>query len=159
MTLLVLMLLVVFQIKHFLADFPFQTEYMLGKFKDKGWELPLALHAAVHGLFTFLIATQLMSSGLKFGFILACIDFVIHFAMDRVKASSQLMGRWKPLTQEQFKKEKWMLLTKLDLPEWDYEIAQARSRLRGNKLFWWALGFDQMIHHLTHYLIIYMLVR
>jgi hypothetical protein len=27
-----------------------------------------------------------------------------------------------------------------------------------NKLYWWSLGFDQMIHHLTHYSIIAILV-
>ena len=27
-----------------------------------------------------------------------------------------------------------------------------------NKYFWWALGGDQAYHHLTHYLIIYLVV-
>jgi hypothetical protein len=28
-----------------------------------------------------------------------------------------------------------------------------------DRKFWWALGFDQGFHHLTHYFLIYMLVR
>ena len=27
-----------------------------------------------------------------------------------------------------------------------------------NKYFWWSLGGDQMWHHLTHYLIIYLVI-
>ncbi len=52
-------LLVVFQLKHFMADYPLQNEYMLGKFKAKGWFAPLALHAGVHSLFTCVIELYL----------------------------------------------------------------------------------------------------
>lgn len=115
-------LLLLFQVKHFLADFPFQTKYMLGKFKDKGWFLPLAAHGGVHALFTLAIALPFVGFGL--GLFLAALDFVIHITMDRLKASPNMWGRYKP-DQTQF---------------------------------WNALGFDQFIHHLTHYLIIAVIV-
>lgn len=115
-------LLFLFQVKHFLADFPFQTKYMLGKFKDKGWFAPLAAHGGVHAALTFAIATPFV--GFIVGLFLATLDFVLHVTMDRLKASPSMWGRYKP-DQTQF---------------------------------WNALGFDQMIHHFTHYLIIAVIV-
>jgi hypothetical protein len=38
------------------------------------------------------------------------------------------------------------------------ELVWIENQFKGNKYFWFALGLDQMIHHLTHYLIIYLLV-
>jgi hypothetical protein len=52
----IFLLLLLFQFKHFIADYPLQGEYMLGKFKDKGWMLPLFAHVGVHGAFTFIIS-------------------------------------------------------------------------------------------------------
>jgi hypothetical protein len=113
-------LLVLFQLKHFVADYPLQTPYMLGKFKDDwGFFPPLALHAGTHAIITFVIVLMFTSS---FDFAFSCFlfDLVIHFFMDRIKAGKKYLNRWKP----------------------------------DEKYFWWALGFDQMIHHLTHYAII-----
>jgi hypothetical protein len=124
---LIFVLLVVYQLKHFLADYPLQGTYMLGKFKLHGWVRPLAAHAGVHGLLTLAIA--LLFIGKKSFFVpvaLAVFDFTIHFTMDRIKASPNMLGRFKDFY---------------------------------DKRFWWSLGFDQMVHHLTHYTIIYVLVR
>jgi len=116
----IFILLIVYQIKHFLCDFPLQTAYMLGKMNKDHWVLPLASHAGVHALFTLLIVA-IVNINLWW---LSVVDFIIHFTMDRIKASPNLLNRFK-----------------LD-----------------DKRFWWALGFDQMVHHLTHYFIIFMLV-
>lgn len=124
MMLSVIYLLVLFQIKHFLADFPLQGTYMLGKFKAKGWVLPLACHTGVHALFTFLIVAVFTHS-LKYSLILAALDFTVHFVVDRIKANPNGLGKFKPT----------------------------------DKYFWWALGADQMMHHLTHYAIIYFIIR
>lgn len=116
----IITLLIIFQFKHFLADFPLQGKYMLGKFKDKGWILPLASHCLVHGIMTLIIILAFNP-----GFWWLClVDFILHFTMDRIKASKKLLGRFTP--------------------EQPY--------------FWWSLGFDQMFHHFTHYLIIWILV-
>lgn len=119
-----LALLVAYQLKHFLCDFPLQGTYMLGKFKGgTAWIKPLAAHASVHAAATFLIAIVALwstSYGLPIALGLAAADFSVHFVVDRLKASPALGGRWKP----------------------------------DNKFFWWALGADQMAHHLTHYAII-----
>jgi hypothetical protein len=146
---LVFVLLVIYQIKHLLADYPLQTKYMLGKFKEVDWELPLVAHAAVHGAFTFVIATVV--AGWQMGLVLGVLDYCIHFVMDRIKASPNLMGRWKPLTAEQYLDHESQIRD-------GYLVARAKAKIRGNTYFWWALGFDQMVHHLTHYLIIYVLV-
>ena len=121
-------LLILFQIKHFLCDFPLQGKYMLGKFKlGKDWILPLMSHAGVHFLGTLSIISifNIFHHVPKSLYFLALMDFCIHFVVDRIKASPNLLGRWKP----------------------------------DSRYFWWALGADQFMHHMTHYLIIFMLLR
>ena len=127
----IFMLLVLFQLKHFLADYPLQTTYMLGKMQATGWIRPLATHAAVHACITaiivlwyFILLGQPMLA-LIFAPLLAIADFIIHFIVDRLKASPSLGGRFNP-TQP---------------------------------YFWWALGADQMAHHLTHYAFIAIIIN
>lgn len=163
-------LLAVFQIKHFIADYPLQTPYMLGKFKDKDWIKPLAAHCGVQALFTFIIAaTTLGWYNHKATLVVtgvALIDFTIHFIMDRIKASPKMLGRYESLSKEQFKglSEARSLAVRgighkvLDQTS-KFEIAKIDAKFKGNKYFWWALGFDQMVHHLTDILIIYLIIK
>ena len=88
----ILVLLVVLQVKHFLADFPLQTVYMLGKGK-KGleWILPLGAHCSVHMILTGMIIAVYRPSMLW----VAVAEFVAHFIIDRVKATYKLpVGQW-----------------------------------------------------------------
>jgi len=119
----IFVLLVAFQVKHFLADYIYQDAYMLGKFKEKGWVLPLLSHVLFHGLFTLVIAAYYVTNGwVVLG--LAVFDMVVHFIMDRIKASPKMLGRYNTTQKE----------------------------------FWWSLGLDQMVHHLTHYSIIALII-
>lgn len=136
---IIFILLIAFQIKHYLADYPLQTEYMLGKFKLDGWFLPLAAHCGVHAFFTMFIALAChVPYDIVFG--LGLIDFIFHFSMDRIKADPEALGKYEALTKETFP-------TATD------------EQKKSNKFFWFSLGFDQMIHHLTHYLIIYRILE
>lgn len=112
----------IFQVKHFIADFPLQKEYMLKKFLP-GWEfvLPLATHCAVHGAMTLGIVLAIRPQL----WWLAVVDFVVHFIMDRLKSGPKYLGRYDDKSQPGF---------------------------------WNALGFDQMVHHLTSLYIVWMLV-
>ena len=116
-------LLVLFQIKHFAADFPLQTQYMLGKFKKDDWILPLLAHATVHAFMTATIAIVFANSIYVIVFV-TLVDFITHFIMDRIKASPDLLGKWRPT----------------------------------DTMFWNVVGIDQMVHHLTHYFIIYIII-
>ncbi len=119
---LIFVLLIIYQFKHFIADFPLQREYMLRKTLPQ-WDflLPLITHCLVHAVLTLVIclvyAPQL--------WWLAIFDFVVHFVMDRIKSGPRYLGRYNNLTQSGF---------------------------------WNVLGFDQMVHHLTHIYIIYVIV-
>jgi hypothetical protein len=159
-------LLVVFQFKHFIADYPLQGKYMLGKFKDKEWQLPLAAHCGVHFLFTFVISFLTLYNNYRYikgesqlGLLiilstgLALIDFKIHFIMDRIKASPKMLGQYQNFTKKEFEKEILPLMQGGEC----YEM-EVKSRLKSNTLFWWSLGLDQMVHHLTDILIIYLLM-
>tara|TARA_Y100000588_G_scaffold31471_1_gene30779 strand:- start:8073 stop:8489 length:417 start_codon:yes stop_codon:yes gene_type:complete len=129
----IFILLLIFQVKHWVCDYPLQTPFMLKKFQREDWEFPLFCHAGVHASFTLVIAcifigdhvTPLTSwVGIYTMFLLAVLDLVVHFIVDRIKAHPDMGGRWKA----------------------------------DNPKFWWALGGDQALHHLTHYVIIYVLV-
>ncbi len=131
------LLLVIYQLKHFVCDFPLQGKYMLGKFKPfPNCILPLLAHSSVHGVFTYVIASLFHS---KYALFLAVLDLLVHGVVDYIKASPTLGGKFKPLTKE------------------TYSIATL-DQIKSNVYFWWTLGLDQMAHHLTHYLIIWFLV-
>jgi len=107
---------------------------MLGKFRDDwGFVLPLVAHVGVHAVFTFCIAS--IAVGIHAALPMALFDGVVHFTMDRVKASRRMLGRFKPLTSE---------TAKTATPE----------QWKSNSFFWWSVGLDQGVHHLTHYAII-----
>jgi len=118
---LIAILLPIFQLKHFLADYPLQTDYMLGKFKTgTEWILPLTAHALIHAFFTLIIVWLFANNDWVIAIKLAIMDFAIHFVIDKGKVLA--------------------------------------NRVFGNDIqkpvFWWILGADQALHHLTHYYII-----
>jgi hypothetical protein len=80
---LLLFLLVLLSIKHFLADYLWQTDYMLRKVHPTEWQLPLLLHSGVHGLLTALIMMPPLG---PVGLVLGLVDFAIHFVVDYWKA-------------------------------------------------------------------------
>jgi len=158
----VFILLLVYQLKHFLADYPMQTSWMLGKFKEKGWVAPLAAHAGIHAAFTLVISEYFLLStrsrpSVWLPFALAAFDFAVHFSMDRLKASPTLLGRWKPMTKVELIAAN-ITATAVHIPGVERAVEGARKRIRGNTYFWWTLGLDQMVHHLTHYALIALLV-
>jgi len=154
----IFILLIAFQIKHFLSDYPFQTPYMLKKFLP-GWDFlkPLAAHCGVHAFFT-LVISFIYTSNMNISFLTACLDFVIHFTMDRIKASPKMLGRYKALASSEFPEIQEGIANEGLGYDCDVYAKDCKSKLRGNKLFWWSLGLDQGVHHLTHYLLIYLLV-
>jgi hypothetical protein len=93
----VLTIVVLLLTKHFIADFPLQNQYMLGKAKSEGWQLPLFAHCAVHMILTLAVL----------GFVcprlwwLAIVEGAAHFVIDRIKAAPTLGGRWN-ISQWQF---------------------------------------------------------
>lgn len=119
----IFVMLVVFQIKHFLGDYAFQTGWMVrGKSRaGPGFVFPLSIHVLVHATMTLGILL-VVNRDLWF---LALLDFAVHFLMDRIKSSPGLLGRYRDTTKQSF---------------------------------WIPLGFDQMVHHLTHYSIIFLLL-
>ncbi len=99
----IFILMIVFQLKHFAADYIFQYNYMLRKVSPK-WDFigPLALHCAVHGVLTLGICLyykpQLWWLGVA--------DFTIHFFLDRLRSGPNYLGRYKDIHQSIF----WWIL-------------------------------------------------
>ena len=88
---MLLTLLILFQIKHFICDYPLQTPYMLRKLQRTGWQLPLIAHSAVHAVGTFLITVYF---DIQLALLLALADLVLHFIVDRLKASPDIGRRF-----------------------------------------------------------------
>lgn len=79
------LLLIGLQFKHFLADFPIQAnwQYLLKKSQNEGWALPLAIHAASHGVLTWLVCVWVVGWAAVW---MALFDFVAHLCIDYWKA-------------------------------------------------------------------------
>lgn len=95
-----LWLMAVLLVKHFVADFPLQTPYMLQKGKREGWAVPLLAHCTVHGAMT-LALLMIVGAGLPLALSCAVAEAAAHFGIDRLKAHPDLGGRWNP-SQPQF---------------------------------------------------------
>ncbi len=94
-----LALFILYQFKHFLADFVFQNVWMLQKARP-GWDFvgPLSLHCIIHSFFTLLIT-------LYFGWHLAwmaVLDFGVHFTMDRLKSGPRYLGRYSDMRSKAY---------------------------------------------------------
>ena len=98
---LLILLLVVYQVKHLIADFVLQNVWMLQK-NSPGWNfvLPLSIHCGVHAAATLAIALYFNPAA----WWLAIFDFAIHFAMDRIKASPRYLGRFHDMRSKAY----WM---------------------------------------------------
>ncbi|MCB0422102.1 MAG: DUF3307 domain-containing protein [Bdellovibrionales bacterium] len=118
----VFLLLVLFQLKHFIADYPLQREYMLKKGLP-GWDFvkPLSLHCFVHALGTGLIVVWINPHFIWLIFV----DFSSHFIMDRIKSGPKYLGRFRD---------------------------------KNTAVYWNCFGLDQMVHHLTNYFMIWLLI-
>ena len=114
-------LFLIFQVKHYLADFPLQSSYMLRKVLPS-WDflIPLIIHCSVHAAMTLVICLWFRPEL----WWLCLVDFTAHFFMDRIKAGDKYLGRFRD---------------------------------KNKPAYWNSLGFDQLVHHYTHYFIIYMI--
>lgn len=153
----------IFIVKHFVADGPLQTEYMLGKFAKDGWVKPLAAHAGVHAGFTLLFGLFI---NWRLAVPAALLDFVIHFTMDRIKASPNMMGQWKAISSNEYA---WLKMGYLpvkpeDLIDSTNVIARKGTKEQleqiwaSNVKYYLALLFDQAVHASTDMLAIYLLL-
>ena len=132
MTTTVLILLLVFQVKHLIADYYLQFPYMYqNKGAKTGWFKPLLDHSLVHAGLTVIILTVYLYSATPntpdgliqmatIPLMAGIFDFVTHFVTDRWKAT-QGVG---PDTSK----------------------------------FWQDLGIDQMAHHIVGILIVWWIV-
>ena len=127
-----LILLLVFQVKHFLADYPLQFQFMYeNKGKKEGWVGPLFLHSLTHAGMTYWIVLVYISfftdsEELTVGYLLLVVytasafDMITHFVADR----------WKAVKKEG----------------------------PNTKSFWINLGIDQMVHHAVGVIIVFYMV-
>lgn len=78
----ILLLFTLFVIKHFIADFLWQSETMV---KEKGTYGALGgiRHSLIHAIFTFAIVAYVVN--LPMALLASVIDFVVHYHVDWAK--------------------------------------------------------------------------
>ncbi len=91
-----LLLLFFLQIKHFLADFVWQTDHMI---QEKGTYFAAhgLYHSGIHGLGTFLIMTMLHPA---LGIIFGLFDFIVHYHIDWAKINITKKHKYTPADRQ-----------------------------------------------------------
>jgi hypothetical protein len=90
-------LLVMFEIKHFLCDFSLQVSYIQKKFRSgRGWIAYLLSHSLMHAVATACIVLLILKKPFSDTWGLIAIELIIHFVLDCIKASPNILGKWKP---------------------------------------------------------------
>ena len=105
---------VLLQVKHFLCDYPLQTQYQL---LNKGTYLHPGgiIHSGFHALLStpiFLVVPP----GVALGLAMVIGEFLFHYHVDWGKDQLIKRNGWTPLGSP----------------------------------FWWSIGADQMLHHLSY---------
>lgn len=89
-----LILYILFRLKHFICDFLLQTDWMAltkGKPGREGWSA-LLTHTAIHAIGTLLV-TVIFAPALWW---LGLVDFVVHSVVDRIKGLFTYRMGWTP---------------------------------------------------------------
>lgn len=89
-----ILLYVLFRIKHFACDFLLQTDWMAltkGKPGREGYQA-LFIHAFIHAIGTFVIVMMFAPSLWWLG----PLDFVVHSVIDRIKGYFTYKRGWTP---------------------------------------------------------------
>lgn len=89
-------ILLLLQVKHFLADFVWQTDRMI---QEKGSYLAAhgIYHSGIHGLGTFLILTLLHPA---LGIIIGIVDFLAHYHIDWAKVKINQHKKYTPADKQ-----------------------------------------------------------
>lgn len=93
-----ILVLVLFQLKHFIVDFPLQTEY---QYKNKGtYGHPGGIiHAYNHSILTALIIAC-VTQNLYLTITASLFDFITHYHIDYFKVRITKYFGWTPVNSE-----------------------------------------------------------
>lgn len=141
---MLLLLLLLFAIKHICADWSLQTEWMVEGKRRRGLAFipPLASHAGIHAGLTLYVICGAAFAVAQPGIIrvalgMAGIDFAAHFVMDRIKGVAT-----RPCVNTRIVFDKTVR----------YETPVSGCRIK----VWTVI--DQMVHGMTYLGIIYLLM-
>jgi hypothetical protein len=90
-----MLLLFLLCVKHFFADYVWQTNSMVtGKRQRVDWFGWLMAHAGVHGVLTFVVLLLFVTP--LWAACLGLFDCIVHATVDRLKCHPDLGGRYTP---------------------------------------------------------------
>ena len=133
----IFVLLLAFQIKQLLCDYPIQPEFLLKRFQSSSVN-GLLLYSFFHGFFTLAICLILTTASFPLAAGLALLDVGIDFVLGLTRSKSDLLARFRPLDLQEF-------------------TVASRKAKRQHRLYWIFFGIDQALHHMTHFSIVYIL--
>ncbi len=90
----ILLIFVALQVKHLLADFYFQTMWMMDG-RENYFHLGRTCHAGVHTVFTFLIFL-VFGTPLPLLLAITALEWLLHFHIDWWKAEQTKTKGWTP---------------------------------------------------------------
>ncbi len=90
-----LLLMTLLLVKHTIADFFLQRSFM---FKDKYVYLGRGgiIHAATHGVFTFIVLILCISNFWLAATLLALLDMILHYHIDYIKSNWNIRTKASP---------------------------------------------------------------
>ncbi len=90
----ILMIVTLFAIKHFLADYLLQTDY-IATYKGTRWDA-MAMHLIHHAIFTAVIVISIPFIPLVHALLIVVTEVAIHGIVDTVKASPRFLNQYTP---------------------------------------------------------------
>jgi hypothetical protein len=133
----IFVLLLAFEVKQLLCDYPILPDFLLKRFHSNGIKA-FILYSAFHGFITFTICLLLTNAEYPLALLMSLLDFAAGFALAMFRSHSSMIARFKPLDLDEF-------------------MSASRKAKRQHRMYWTFFGLDQAIHHMTHFSIIYIL--
>jgi len=78
----IIAVLFLLHLKHFICDYPLQTDKMIAS-KGVLGDVPGVMHSCIHGFGTFLVFV--LFAGISAAFYIAVIDVALHYTIDFTK--------------------------------------------------------------------------
>jgi hypothetical protein len=141
-------LIALFALKHFLASYPLQCSYTVKGLGSTDWVKPMLARAGVQAVCTALLAVGYWmvmgkATNLPLLAMVAGIDFVSHFLIDRVKVSKEFLGHFMVASSAELQQ------AAIDYTSPNRSVvAAAQAKSDSNKYFWWADGLIHLVYAL-----------
>lgn len=142
-------LIALMALKHFVASYPLQCSYTVKGLGSSNWLLPMLARCSIHGAATIIVILSWWwhnGEPMRWSIlaIVAGADMLSHFVIDRVKVSSELLGKYQVASPQE------LAQIAIDYQSKDASVvAAAQAESDSNKYFWWVDGGCHLLYGLV----------